>query len=238
MEKELTVLGHLDELRRRIILVLISVAFTTCISIPFASDILKILKYPTGGAIGSLAFFSPEEAFLVYMRISFTSGLIMASPFIIFQIWAFLSPAIEGNLRRSYRMFAVISSAIFIIGCAFSYFVLLPAALKFLLSIGEGELEPVISATKYISFVTYLIIACGIVFEMPVASFFLTKTGIINARLLRKKFKYAVIVIAVAAAVITPTGDVFNMLALAVPMLFLYEVSVWISHISGKREIK
>jgi len=109
------------------------------------------------------------------------------------------------------------------------------SALKFLLNIGKDELEPVISATRYISFVTGLMLACGIVFEMPVLSFFLTRIGVVNAGMLRRKFLYAVIIIMIVAAVITPTGDAFNMLMLAIPMLALYEASIWVSFFSAKR---
>jgi len=235
MYGEFTVTEHLEELRRRVIFSLLALLLATAAIVPFAPIVLKFLKYPSGGAIERLVFFGPEEAFLIYMRISISAGLVVALPVMLLQLWAFLSPAIDGRFKKHAFLFVSVSFLIFLFGCSFSYFILLPAALKFLLNIGRADLEPVISATRYISFVTGLILACGIVFEMPVVSFFLTRIGAINAGMLRRKFLYAVIAILIAAAVITPTGDAFNMLMLALPMIALYEVSIWISFFSGKR---
>ena len=235
MNGEFTVIEHLEELRKRVIFSLAALVLAAVVCVPFSPAILKFLKYPSGGAIEKLVFFSPEEAFLIYMRISMTAGLIIALPVILFQVWAFLSPAIDAKFKKYAFIFVSFSFLVFLLGCAFSYFLLLPAALKFLLNIGKADLEPLISATKYISFITGLILACGIVFEMPVVSFFLTRVGVINAAMLRKKFLYALIVIMIAAAVITPTGDAFNMLMLALPMVFLYEVSIWVSFFSERK---
>jgi Twin arginine targeting (Tat) protein translocase TatC len=235
MYGEFTLTEHLEELRKRVIISLLALMITTAASIPFSPVVLKFLKHPSGGVIERLVFFGPEEAFLVYMRISLTVGLVIALPVVLFQLWAFLSPAIDKRFKKYALLFVLFSFVVFLLGCAFSYFILLPASLKFLLNIGKGDLEPVISAARYISFVTGLILACGIVFEMPVLSFFLSRIGAINAGMLRRKFLYAVVVILIAAAVITPTGDAFNMLMLAIPMLGLYEVSIWVSFICGKR---
>jgi sec-independent protein translocase protein TatC len=214
---------------------LLALLLATAVSIPFSPQILKFLKYPSGGAIERMVFFGPEEAFLIYMRIALSAGIIIAFPAMLYQLWAFISPAIDTRFKRHAPVFVSASSLAFLAGCAFSYFILLPAALKFLLNIGKDELEPVISATRYISFVTGLMLACGIVFEMPVLSFFLTRIGVVNAGMLRRKFLYAVIIIMIVAAVITPTGDAFNMLMLAIPMLALYEASIWVSFFSAKR---
>ena len=237
MYGEFTVTEHLEELRKRVIFSLLALMLATVAIVPFSPAVLKFLKYPSGGAIEKLVFFGPEEAFLIYMRISISAGLVAALPVILFQLWSFLSPAIDERFKKHAIVFVLISFLVFLCGCAFSYFILLPASLKFLLNIGRADLEPVISATRYISFVTGLILACGIVFEMPVVSFFLTRIGAINAGMLRRKFLYAAVIIMIAAAVITPTGDAFNMLMLAMPMLALYEVSIWISFFSGKRSL-
>jgi sec-independent protein translocase protein TatC len=235
MDGEFTVIEHLNELRKRILFSLIALIFATAVSVPFSPEILKFLKHPSGGAIDRLVFFGPEEAFLIYMRISMTAGLVIAFPVLLFQLWRFLAPAIGEKFKRYAFFFIFFSSLVFLLGCAFAYFILLPAALKFLLSIGKGELEPLISAARYIGFTTGLILACGVVFEMPVVSFFLTRIKVINARMLRRKYLYAVVIIMIAAAVITPTGDAFNMMLLALPMLFLYEVSIWVSFFSERK---
>lgn len=236
MGGEFTVTEHLEELRGRIILSLSVIIILTIASFPASSHILKFLKYPAAGLIEKLVYFGPEEAFLLYMRISFITGFVLSFPVLMFQIWSFISPAIGENFRIHSLLFVSSSSIVFILGCAFAYCILLPAALQFLLSMGRGELEPVISATRYISFATGFMLACGAVFEMPVLSYFLTKIGLINASMLRKKFKYAAIIILIAAAVITPTADAFNMMMLALPMFALYEISIWVSALAKREE--
>ena len=234
-EHELTVIGHLDEMRKRIIVALVAAIGCTVLAFPFASAILHILKLPARGAVSRLVYFGPEEAFMVYMRVSIITGLVVSFPVIAYQAWAFTAPALGTDFKK-YSVYFVLSSVLaFASGCLFAYFALLPASLGFLLSIGQGELEPVISASRYISFVTGFILACGAVFEMPVATFFLARTGIISARLMRAKFKYALIAILIIAAVITPTTDIFNMMMLALPMLGLYEVSIWVAFFAAKR---
>lgn len=229
MDAPLTWTEHLEELRRRIIVSLITLGIASVTSLPFASKFLELLKLPAEGTIEKLAFFSPQEAFLIYMRIAFLLGFVVSMPVILYQVWTFISPAIEKRTKKRTTYFIIFCFTAFITGGFFGYFILIPPALKFLLSFAKGQLEPVISAGKYISFVVSLILACGLVFQMPVLSFILTKLGIINPQILRRKYKYAIVIIFIVAAIITPTADAFNMLILAFPMLFLYEVSVWIS---------
>jgi len=234
MDRELSVTEHLEELRRRVIIALVSIGAATLASVPFSSYLLKVLKTPAYGVIQRLVFFSPEEAFSIYMRISFLSGLVMAFPVVLYQFWAFVSPAIEDKFKSYIKYFVISCSATFAAGCVFAYYVLLPNALKFLLSLGSGELEAVISANRYISFTTGIIFCCGLVFQMPVLSYLLTKVGLIDAGFLRGKFKFALVIVFVIAAVITPTTDVFNMTALAIPMILLYEVSIWVSFLAKR----
>lgn len=239
MERELTFIEHLSELRKRIIICLVALVATSSASLFFASSVLRILKLPAAGVIEKLAIFSPEEAFLIYMRIGFLCGLVLSMPVMLYQLLLFASPAIEDRLRRGSVYFISSCFLSFIIGGLFAYFVLIPPALKFCLSFAKNDLEPIISAAKYISFVVNLIIGCGLVFQMPVLSFILTKLGIINSKILRSKYKYALVIIIIVAAVITPTTDIFNMLILALPMIVLYEVSIWISFLTTPhREVK
>jgi sec-independent protein translocase protein TatC len=235
MDKPLTLVEHLGELRKRIIISLLALGIATTCNFTFAESLLRILKLPASGLIEKLAFFSPQEAFLIYIRIAFFSGLIFSMPVILYQIWTFILPALEKRLKRHAGLFILFCYASFIIGCIFAYFILIPPALKFLLSFGKNELEPVISAQNYISFVIGLILGCGLVFQMPVLSLILTRIGILHHRTLRKKYKYAVVIIFVMAAVVTPTSDAFNMFLLALPMLCLYELSIWISFFAGTK---
>jgi sec-independent protein translocase protein TatC len=237
-QRDLTVTGHLDELRRRIIIALAALIGAAILCLPASSAILYALKLPAKGAIDKLVYFSPEEALLIYMRVSIIAGIVLAFPILAYQAWAFTAPALGKDFKKYTVYFVFASAFAFAAGCAFAYFALLPASLSFLLTIGRGELEPVISATRYISFVTGFILACGAVFEMPVAAFFLGRTGVISAGLMRKKLKYAFVAILIAAAIITPTGDAFNMMILALPMIVLYELSIWVVFFASKRRTK
>lgn len=237
MDKNLTLVEHLGELRKRIIICLAVLILASAAAFPFTKELLKILKLPAKGLIQKLAFFGPQEAFLVHMRLAFFSGFILSIPFILYHLWSFINPALEDRIRKFIVYFVFFCTMAFAAGCLFAYFILIPPALKFFLQFAGDELEPIISVTKYVSLLTGIILCCGIVFQMPVISFILTKIGIINARILRKYYKYAIIVIAIAAAVITPTADIFNMMMLVVPMLFLYEASVWVSYFAASKKI-
>ena len=229
MERELSLVEHLAELRIRIIISLVAFGLSCGLSFPFASLLLKILKDPASGIIDKLAFFSPQEAFLIYVNLSIFSGWLISMPVILYQVWAFISPAVEEGQKKHIGSFIFFCFTAFICGGLFAYFILIPPALKFLMGFAKDELEPVISAQKYISFLTSLIWGCGFVFQMPVLSFILTKLKVIHPRALRNKYKYAIVIIFILAALITPTTDIFNMLMLAIPMLFLYELSIWVS---------
>jgi len=235
MDKELTLVEHLEELRRRIIVSLVLIAVISIAAFPLAPKMLAILKTPSSSIIRKLVFFNPSEAFLIHIKIAFFMGLAISMPVIMYQLWAFVSPAIGYKTKKHGLLFLVSSIGAFIGGASFGFLVLLPAALKFLLSFSGDNLEPVISASSYISFVLGLTMGCGLVFEMPVLSFLLSKIGIINYRFLRRVWKYAVIVIFIVAAIVTPTPDVFNMTIVAIPMLCLYELSIWVSRFSGRK---
>ena len=235
MDKELTLVGHLSELRQRILVSLAVVLVIMVFAFSHASDILTILKLPSAGSIDQLVFFSPTEAFSTYLKISFFSALVMACPVLLYQLWAFISPAFGKDARAQGTAFLGLSIAAFIAGISFGYFVLLPAAIKFLIGFSQGVLVPMISVGEYISFVTGLLLGCGLVFEMPVLSFLLARLGVLDYRVLRRSWKYALVVIFLVAAIVTPTPDAFNMCLMALPMLVLYELSIWGVKWSGRR---
>lgn len=232
--KDLTFIEHLEELRRRIIVSLLWILAATLASMPFAPHLLTILKRPASGAIDKLAFFGPQEAFVIYMKIGFMAGLAVSFPVIAYQFWKFISPALDERFKKNTVSFVASCTIAFIAGCLFAFFALLPAALKFLLSFGSSDLEPVISASQYISFVLSMILACGLVFEMPILSFILTRLGLVNAGMLWSKLNIAIVAIAIIAAVITPTTDIFNMMVLGIPMLGLYIVSIGVSSVAKR----
>ncbi len=228
----MTLAEHLKELMNRSIISLVSLGMLSGLGLLFASNILEILKLPAGSLMGQLIFFSPQDGFWVYMRIAFLCGVIISMPIILYQAWAFIIPTLEDKAKRYRRLFIIFCSLFFILGCLFAYFVLIPPALKFFLGFGKEELGPVISVSKYISFTVSFILGCGLVFQMPALSLVLSKAGIINPQILRRKYKYAILIILILSAIITPTPDAFKVLLLACLMLFLYEVSIGVSFLA------
>ena len=235
MDPSLPLTSHLDELRRRL---LHSLAFFTCavaVSFNYSQLLFSIVKHPLSGTVDKLVFFSPTEALAVYLNLSFTAGLILSMPFLLYQAWKFVEPAAGSGLRSNAAVFVGGVTLSFLLGILFSYFILIPHALKFLLGFAGAELEAVISAQNYISFITWTVMGTGLVFEMPVLSYILTRLGIIDHRVLRSKYRYALVAILIAAAILTPTSDIFNMLLFAAPMAVLYELSIWISRFAERR---
>ncbi len=235
MDNELTLVGHLSELRQRILTTLAVILVIMLVAFSHASEILTILKIPSAGSIDKLVFFSPTEAFSSYFKLSFFTALVVSCPLILYQLWAFIAPALDSKTRQQGAAFLTLSVLAFAAGVCFGFFCLLPAAIKFLIGFSQGVLVPMISVSEYISFVTGLLLGCGLVFEMPVLSFLLAKIGILDHRFLRKSWKYAVVVIFIIAAIVTPTPDAFNMCLMAMPMLVLYEISIWVAKFSRPR---
>lgn len=235
-DKELSLVGHLDELRKRIIYCLIPYVIAAICSASFAKVILNFLRFPANGLIGKLAFFSPQEVAVVYTKIALYGGLVVILPVILYHLWKFVSPALEEKHQESIFSFIFWASLAFFLGCVFGYFVMVPVSLKFLLNLGADNLTPVISLEKYLSFVLAFILGCGVVFEIPVLIWLLTRLKLVNSGFLRKKRKFAIAAIFIVSAIITPTTDPYNMCLLALPMLILYEVSIWVSHFNRKEK--
>jgi len=219
-------LEHLEELRKRILVCLGALVVASAACFPFARTVLEFLKRPAA-TVDRLAFFGPEEALVVLVRIGLFCGIFLAAPVILWQAWLFVAPAVSRRVKRSAGLFVIASTAAFFLGSSFAYFILLPAALRFLLGLATDTLVPLLSAARYISFVTGFILACGFVFQMPVVMFFLGRLGVARPAWLRRHYGPALVAIFVLAAVITPTTDIVNMLLLALPMVGLYELSIW-----------
>ncbi len=235
MDNPLPFTAHLAVLRKSILICAAVLVCSTALCMTFAPRLLAILKAPAGGLVSELYYFSPEEPLLVYMQAGFFFGFIAAFPVIIYVLWRFAAPAFSRDFRAHTVLFMFFCCAAFALGCMFGYFILLPGSLRFLLGIGGGGLRPLISAGRYVSFTTGLILACGGIFLMPVFVFLLARQGLVSAGFLRRQYPFALVAILLIAAMITPTTDVFNMLAVAAPMLGLYEISIWIAFFFGKK---
>lgn len=227
---------HLDEARKRLLAALFSFVVLSCVSFYFVQDILRILKIPAGEALGTLSVFSPTAAILSFIKIGVAGGLVLSSPVFLYQLWMFARPAMEDRIARLGALFVFLGTLLFLSGGIFSYFFILPASLKFLLSVGRGELQFLISLDSYVSFVLLLLLGGGVIFEMPLLVLILSKIGVITARQMIRAWRAAVVVILVLAAFLTPTPDLVNMALMAVPMMVLYILSIGIAKLSEKKK--
>lgn len=220
-------LDHLDELRSRLIKSLIAIAIGTFIAFFFYEDILALLARPYEMAVpdSELVFFRPTEAFSLSMRLSLFGGVILASPVVLYQIWRFVAPALTPREKRWAIPITIVFVLLFLAGIVVGYFAL-ERGLGFLLGFGSESLEPVIGADFYLSFAMRFILAFGISFEFPIFIFAAAAFGAVTSAQLRSVRRWAILIIVVFAAVITPSGDPLTLMLLAVPMYVLYEASI------------
>lgn len=219
---------HLEELRRRLGICLAALLVTTTVSFTQVERILGWLQRPAAWWLPRFAFFSPTEALVAYVKLSVLAGLALAMPVLLWQAWGFVRTGLRPAERRYGLVFIWAGTAAFLAGVLFAYHVLLPPTLRFLLSLGEPLLQPIISIDRYVAFVATLLFWCGTVCELPIVLWLLAKVGIVTAAWLRQQRPYAVLVMAIAAALITPTTDPVNLLLMAAPMAGLYEASIWL----------
>lgn len=233
-DKQLSVGAHLDEARKRLIVVFIFFISFTGLSFYFIEDILHLLKLPAGPQLGTLSVFSPTTAILAFIKIGFFTGFVLTSPVILYEIWMFILPALERRHAHYGLLFVLSGIVLFMVGILFSFYFLIPASLKFLLSIGRGELQFIISLDSYIAFVLLFLVAGGLVFEMPVMVFILTKLGILTAQKMIRSWKIAIVVIVTVAALVTPTPDIINMVLMSLPMFLLYILSIGVAGLAAE----
>jgi len=223
-ENKMPVAEHLTELRRRIIWAVAALFAATVVGMVFADRFIDILAQPIGG-LDKLIAIEITENISVFMRVALLCGLILSLPFILYQILAFIMPGLKPNEKKWIFSILPIGAILFLAGAAFAYFVMLPTALPFMISF-LGEVKTTPRLENYFKFVTSLIFWIGLSFELPLLSFLLAKLGIIRADMLLKGWRFAVVIIAVLAAVITPTPDPLNMSILMIPLFGLYLLSI------------
>jgi len=229
----MSVLEHLDELRSRLLRALIGfvVAFAACCAV--ARPALEFLLRPIR-AHTEIVFLTLTEPFSTYMRASALLAVFVAAPWVLYQLWGFIAPGLHPSERRAVVPFLVCGSLCFLGGGAFGYHVALPAAVRALVGMGAG-FRGTISLRSAFSFESWLILAMGLIFELPVLIFFLTRLGLVTPALLLRHFRIAVIVGAVLAAVLTPTGDMVTMSLFLAPMVALYLIGVAVSWFARPR---
>ena len=235
---EMTFFQHLGELRKRVfyalgfilVFFMVSWAFVEKIYIWLAQPVLQFL--PEGQ---KLAFTSLTEPFMMYIKLAFISGLFLASPFVFHQLWLFISPALYKKEKKWVFPFVFFTTFFFLLGGAFGYYYIFPWACKFFLEIGE-DFNAIITINEYFTLAFRVLLGIALVFEMPVLTFLLAKIGILKAGFLVKYFKYAVVLIFIIAAIITPTPDMITQSMFAIPMLVLYLLSILIAKIAAPKE--
>lgn len=231
---------HLDELRKRLIVCAIAVAVGFLIAYAFKEKIFEILMRPwiqamPPGHDAKLIYTAPHEAFFTYLKVSFMAGLGLAVPVIVFEFWRFVAPGLYEEEKRYLVPVVFFSSVFFLGGALFGYFLVFPVGFQFFTSFASDTITPLISTKEFLTFSFRLLLGFGFVFELPIFAFFLARMGLINAKFLRKQRKFAIVLIFVVAAMLTPGPDVFSQLLMASPLLILYEMSVWIVHIFAKK---
>jgi sec-independent protein translocase protein TatC len=225
---------HLQELRRRLIICLAAVAAGILIAFIFADQLFAILIRPAGNV--SLIFVEVTEMLSTYMQVCLIGGIIIAMPVLVYELIAFVSPALNPGEKKSLWIILPFILLMFAGGVLFGYFVLIPPAMQFLLSIGAGIATPQIRIGNYISLVSRLLLAIGLVFETPVITTFLARLGVLSSKWLAAQWKWAVILAFVLGAVITPTIDPVNQTLVAVPLIILYLLSILLARLVEKRK--
>lgn len=235
-ENKMSIIQHLEELRRRIIACLVFFLMMSVCAFIYIDKLVYLLKLPAAGIIETMIFLTPTEVFISYIRVALIFGFIASLFFILIQAWLFLKPAIPMPQRNAIKLWLMAAFLLVCGGAAFSYFLALPFALKFLIQFAKGAAIPMISIGKYFSFVSAMLLIGAGIFQIPIVIGILSEIGIVNPRLLNKNRKYAIVGIAIASAIITPTQDMINMLIFSVPMWLLYEAGVAISWLIERRK--
>jgi sec-independent protein translocase protein TatC len=233
----MTLLDHLDELRRRLFasVAAVFVAFLGCWYLSPAifhwlqKPILDVL--PEGD---KLAFTDLAGPFMLYVKVAMLSAIFVASPFLLLQLWLFLRPGLYRRERRLAVPFIVFTTLFFVGGGLFGYYVAFPMVVDFLLGVGE-DFKQVVTIQAYFSMMSKILLGLGLVFQMPMLMFFLARIGVVNARQLLRSFRWAVLGIFVTAAIITPTPDIATQTVFAVPMILLYLLGILVAAVFGKR---
>ncbi|MFC2005333.1 twin-arginine translocase subunit TatC [Chloroflexota bacterium] len=232
--KTLSVLGHLGELRKRLIRSVIVLVITSILCFVFYQQLFDILISPAQEI--DLIFIEMTEMLGTIMRVCMVGGIILAIPYLTYEFIMFVSPALTRKEKRYVYLILPWIALMFAGGVSFAYFILIPRVTMFLLTFGSDIATPQIKIGNYINVVTRLLLAVGLVFEMPVLTTFLARIGVIKPRWLADKRKPAIVIAFVLAAIITPTIDPINQCLVALPLIALYEMSIWLAKLVYKRE--
>jgi sec-independent protein translocase protein TatC len=240
----MTVVEHLDELRRRLFIILIAVGLAAIVGFVFFDRLLELLLgpyrealrqlpegvRPEGALAGRLVYSGPLDPFLTFLKVGFFSGLLIALPVVLHQVWGFVTPGLTKRERRLAIPFVLVSVALFAGGAVFAYSVI-PRGLTFLLSFGGDSLVPLLTVDRYVGFVMLLTLAFGLSFEFPLLMIFLAGARVISTQQMRRWRRYVYFGLVVFAAVVTPTQDPYTMLLMTVPLVVFYEAAILVARL-------
>ncbi len=222
--RNLSLVGHLSELRKRLIIMAIAVVLGTCIAYYYVDILLELLIAPAG----KLYYMRPTEAFFTYMKVAVVGGIMIASPVILYQLWVFVMPALTGKERKLTNWILPVAVCLFGMGILFSYFLVLPAAVTFFIGFATDELQPMFSIGQYVDFVIAFILPFGIIFELPLILIIMGYFNLVNSAFLKAKRKIFILVSFIIGAIVSPTPDMFSQTMIALPMILLYEASLFV----------
>ena len=232
--------AHLEELRKRLIACFIAVGIGFVLSYGFKEKLFQVLTRPLISVMETgdkIIFTGLPEAFFTYLKVAFLSGIILAAPVIFYQFWMFVAPGLYDKEKRLLIPIVFLSTLFFIGGSLFGYFIVFPWGFKFFLGFASETIQPLPSMREYLSFSAKLLLAFGVVFELPLIITFLARLGLVSVEFLKKNRKYALLLFFVGAAILTPP-DVVTQIMMAFPLMALYEISIIGARIFGKKEVE
>jgi sec-independent protein translocase protein TatC len=232
-------MGHLGELRRRITYVAIVVVVMVIAAFIEHKYVFDVIMWPLRNTdVHQLTTLGVTEAFMQVLKVSIYAGLICALPYILYQFWAFIMPALYENEKKSTVPYVILTTLLFLAGITFGYFIVLPIGLRFMIGYGGETFNQLLQAERYISFVSMFELAFGIVFELPLIMMLLAWAGLIDHVRMRKWRKYAILILAVIAMVLTPSQDPVSMMLMLVPLIVLYEFGIQLARLASKRKAR
>lgn len=227
-EDKLPFTAHLEELRKRLIVCFIAIGVGFALSYGFKEKLFDILTRPLIAAMqegDKLVYTGLPEAFFAYLKVAFLAGLMLAAPVILYEFWMFVAPGLYQKEKRLLLPFVFLSSFFFVGGALFGYFVVFPFGFQFFLSFSTETIRPLPSMKEYLSLASMMLLAFGLIFELPLLITLLSRMGLVSVAFLKKNRKYAILLIFVVAAILTPP-DAVTQILMAIPMMALYEISI------------
>ena len=234
-----SLIEHLSELRNRLVYSAYFIVAGMAICYNFTEQMFDIIRKPIAQYLpgGGLIFTGPADKFIAHLKLAFFGGLLLSCPFWIYQIWKFVAPGLYSKEKKYSLAFIFFGSILFVVGVCFAYFAVFPAAFHFLMGYGGEVDKPMITIEEYLSFFVTTSLMFGLAFELPLIISILGMTGLVSSRFLRDKRRYAVVVLSIVAAVVTPP-DLLSMIMMLVPLVMLYEIGVWIVFFFEKKKAK